>query len=157
MKKIEGKLNIENLNLGIIVSRFNEFITEKLLSGALDAVRRLGGNEENITVVKVPGAFEIPLVAKQMIRQNTFDCIVCLGAVIKGDTPHFDLVVNEATKGIAGLSLETGVPLAFGVLACNTLEQAIERAGSKMGNKGYDAMCTLLESIDVLNQLKKEQ
>jgi len=157
MKKIEGKLNIENLNLGIIVSKFNEFITEKLLSGALDAVRRLGGNEENITVVKVPGAFEIPLVAKQMIRQNTFDGIVCLGAVIKGDTPHFDLVVNEATKGIAGLSLETGVPLAFGVLACNTLEQAIERAGSKMGNKGYDAMCTLLESIDVLNQLKKEQ
>lgn len=157
MKTIEGKLNIQNLNLGIIVSRFNEFITDRLLSGALDAVRTLGGDEDKITIVRVPGAFEIPLVAKQMIRQNTFDGIVCLGAVIKGDTPHFDLVVNEATKGIAGLSLETGVPLSFGVLACNTLDQAIERAGSKMGNKGYDAMCTLLQSIDVLNQLKKEQ
>ena len=138
----EGKVVAEGLKLGIIVGRFNEFISSKLLGGAIDALKRHGVEESEIEIAWVPGAFEIPLVAKKMAKSNKYDAVICLGAVIRGATPHFDYVSNEVTKGIANVSLETEAPVIFGVLTTDTIEQAIERAGTKVGNKGYDAAVT---------------
>ena len=150
MVEINGNLKADNLKFGIIVSRFNSLITEKLLEGALDCIVRHGGSKENITVVRVPGAFEIPLIAKKMAKSKKYDAIICLGAVIRGSTPHFDYVASEVSKGIALVSLETEVPVAFGILTTDTLEQAIERAGTKMGNKGFDAALSAIEMANII-------
>lgn len=152
MKIYEGKLVAQNLKFGIIVGRFNEFIGGKLLSGALDGLKRHGVEEEDIEIAWVPGAFEIPLAAKKMAKTEKYDAVICLGAVIKGATPHFDYVSSEVSKGIASVSLETGLPVIFGVLTTDTIEQAIERAGTKAGNKGYDAAVTAIEMANLLNQ-----
>ena len=153
MKEINGYLKADNLKFGIVVSRFNSLITEKLLEGAIDCIVRHGGNTENITVVRVPGAFEIPLIAKKMAKSGKYDAIICLGAVIRGSTPHFDYVASEVSKGIALVGLETEVPISFGILTTDTLEQAIERAGTKMGNKGFDAALSAIEMVNVLKNL----
>ncbi|MCU0587214.1 MAG: 6,7-dimethyl-8-ribityllumazine synthase [Syntrophobacteraceae bacterium] len=154
MKVYEGKLLAQGLRVGIVISRFNDFICDRLLGGALDALKRSGGSEEQIDVFKVPGAFEIPLIAKQVAVTGRYDAVVCLGAVIRGATPHFDYVASEVSKGIASVSLETGVPIAFGVLTTDTLEQAIERAGSKAGNKGWDAAMAAVEMVNLIKQVK---
>lgn len=153
MKTYEGKLLAEGLRFGIIVSRFNDFICDRLLGGALDALMRSGASEQNIDVYKVPGAFEIPLLTKKVASSAAYDAVICLGAVIRGATPHFDYVANEVSKGIASVSLETGVPIAFGVLTTDTIEQAIERAGSKAGNKGWDAATVAIEMANLLKQI----
>ncbi len=153
MKEINGNLKADELKFGIIVSRFNSLVTEKLLEGALDCIIRHGGKEENITVVRVPGAFEIPIIAKKLAKTGDYDAVICLGAVIRGSTPHFDYVASEVSKGIALVSLETEVPVSFGILTTDTLEQAIERAGTKMGNKGFDAALTAIELANVLKDL----
>jgi 6,7-dimethyl-8-ribityllumazine synthase len=137
------------------VARFNSFITERLLAGALDALRRTGCAESDIEIVKVPGSWEMPLVAREVAGRKRHDAIICLGAVIRGDTPHFDYVAGEAAKGLAQVAAETGVPVAFGVLTCNTLEQAIDRAGAKGGNKGFDAAMTAIEMADLLRKLRE--
>ncbi|MBN2231737.1 MAG: 6,7-dimethyl-8-ribityllumazine synthase [Deltaproteobacteria bacterium] len=150
----EGVLNRgDQCRIGLVVSRFNSFITERLLDGALDALNRHGVAADNCTVYRLPGAFEIPLVAKKIAASGAVDGVICLGAVIRGATPHFDYVAAEVSKGIAQTSLETGVPIAFGILTTDTIEQAVERAGSKAGNKGWDAAVTLLETIDLLRQI----
>ncbi len=156
MRVFEGKLLAQDLRFGIVVSRFNDFICDRLLGGALDALRRNGADENNIDVFKVPGAFEIPLTAKKIATLQRYDAVICLGAVIRGATPHFDYVANEVSKGIAGVSLETGTPIAFGVLTTDTLEQAIERAGSKAGNKGWDAAIAAIEMVNLLQQLPSQ-
>ncbi len=153
MKTYEGKLIAQGLNFGIVVGRFNEFIGGKLLSGALDALNRHGVEEESIEIAWVPGAFEIPLIAKKMAMSKKYDGVICLGAVIRGSTPHFDYVSNEVTKGIAQVSLSTEVPVIFGVLTTDSIEQAIERAGTKAGNKGYDAAVTAIEMANLLRQM----
>lgn len=153
MRVFEGKLLAQDLRFGIIVSRFNDFIGERLLGGAIDALKRSGGSEANIDVFKVPGAFEIPLVAKKIASSGRYDALICLGAVIRGSTPHFDYVANEVSKGIASVSLETGVPVAFGVLTTDTIEQAIERAGTKAGNKGWDAAVSAIEMANLIRQV----
>lgn len=153
MKTFEGKLIAENLRFAIVASRFNEFITNKLIGGALDALRRHGVKDENIELVWVPGSFEIPLLAKKMAELKRFDAVICLGAVIRGDTPHFEYVSSEVSKGIANVSLKTGVPIIFGVLTTDTIEQAIERAGTKAGNKGFDAAVTAIETANLIKQL----
>lgn len=152
MRVYEGKLVAEGLKVGIIIGRFNEFIGGKLLSGALDGLKRHGVDENDIEIVWVPGAFEIPLVAKKMAKSQNYDAVICLGAVIKGATPHFDYVSSEVSKGIASVSLETEIPVIFGVLTTDTIEQAIERAGTKAGNKGYDAAVTAIEMANLLNE-----
>lgn len=153
-KVIEGQLSSQSFHFAIVLSRFNSFITERLLEGALDALSRTGCPPENIEIVKVPGSWEIPLIAKTVARQKRHDGIICLSAVIRGETPHFDYVAGEAAKGIAVSSLDTGVPMAFGVLTCNTLEEAIDRAGTKGGNKGYDAAMTAVEMASLMRQLQ---
>lgn len=145
MKIYEGKLTAEGLKVGIIVSRFNEFITSKLLAGSIDCLKRHGAKEDNIEVCWVPGAFEIPVIAKKMASKGKYDAVICLGAVIRGATPHFDYVSSEVSKGVAHVSLDKEVPVIFGVLTTNTIEQAIERAGTKAGNKGYDAAMSAIE------------
>ena len=150
MKVLEGKLTAEGLRIGIVAARFNEFITNKLVSGAIDALTRHGALEENMTMAWVPGAFEIPLAAQKMANSGKFDAVICLGAVIRGSTPHFDYVSNEVTKGVAHVGLQTGVPTVFGVLTTDTIEQAIERAGTKAGNKGFDAAMTAIEMANLL-------
>ncbi|MDR2414656.1 MAG: 6,7-dimethyl-8-ribityllumazine synthase [Odoribacteraceae bacterium] len=150
MNVIEGKLLADGQRVGVVAGRFNEFITSKLLDGALDAFRRHGGNEANVTVARVPGAFEMPLVAKKMAESGRYDAIVCLGAVIRGATPHFDMVAAETTKGIANVGLQTGVPVIFGVLTTDSIEQAVERAGTKAGNKGFEAMTSAIEMVNLL-------
>jgi 6,7-dimethyl-8-ribityllumazine synthase len=152
-KFIEGKLNAEGLKVGIIVGRFNSFIGERLLEGALDALVRHGADDGQITVARVPGAFEIPLAAQKMAKSGKYDALICLGAVIRGSTPHFDYVASEVSKGIAHVSLETGVPVAFGVLTVDTIEQAIERAGTKAGNKGFDAAMTIIETVNLFKEM----
>lgn len=152
MKIYEGKLISEGLKFGIVVGRFNEFIGGKLLTGALDGLKRHGANDEDIEILWVPGAFEIPLAAKKMAKSKKYDAVLCLGAVIKGSTPHFDYVSSEVSKGIANTSLETEIPIIFGVLTTDTIEQAIERAGTKAGNKGYDAAVTAIEMANLLKQ-----
>ena len=150
MKVLEGKLTAEGLRIGIVAARFNEFITNKLVSGTIDALTRHGASEENMTMAWVPGAFEIPLAAQKMANSGKFDAVICLGAVIRGSTPHFDYVSNEVTKGVAHVGLQTGVPTVFGVLTTDTIEQAIERAGTKAGNKGFDAAMTAIEMANLL-------
>lgn len=152
-KVIEGKFIGENKRFGIVISRFNNFISDKLLEGALDALSRHNVVDDNITIVWVPGAYEIPLTSKKMAKSNKFDAVIALGAVIRGETPHFDYVANEVAKGVAQVNLETGVPVIFGVLTTDTLEQAVERAGSKGGNKGFDAAMAALELISVFEQI----
>ncbi|ROQ90643.1 6,7-dimethyl-8-ribityllumazine synthase [Desulfosoma caldarium] len=153
MKVHEGELRSEGLSFGIVVSRFNDFICERLLGGALDALKRTGASEEQIEVFRVPGAYEIPLAAKKLACSGRFDAVICLGAVIRGATPHFDYVANEVAKGIATVSLETSVPVTFGVLTTDTLEQAIERAGSKAGNKGFDAAMAAVEMANLMKSM----
>lgn len=152
MRIIEGNLVAENIKVGIVVGRFNEFIVSKLLGGALDGLKRHGVNENNIDIAYVPGAFEIPLIAKKMAKDEKYDAVICLGAVIKGSTPHFDYVCAETTKGIGAVGLATEKPVIFGVLTTDTIEQAIERAGTKAGNKGYDAAVTAIEMTNLLKQ-----
>ncbi|MBU0481172.1 MAG: 6,7-dimethyl-8-ribityllumazine synthase [Proteobacteria bacterium] len=151
-KYIDGDLKADGKKFGIVVSRFNSFIAEKLLDGALDTLRRSGAADDDIEVARVPGAYEIPLVAQKMARSGRYDAIICLGAVIRGATPHFDFVANEAAKGIAQVSLESGIPVMFGVLTTDTIEQAIERAGSKAGNKGSDCAIAAVEMINLLSR-----
>lgn len=153
VKTFEGSLTAKGLRFGIVYSRFNSFITDRLLEGALDALRRSGAEEEDIEVAKVPGAFEIPLAAKKMVRSGRFDAVICLGTVIRGATPHFAYIANEVTKGIATLSLESEIPVAFGVLVTETIEQAVERAGTKAGNKGFDAAITAIEMANLVKKI----
>ncbi|KAB2338135.1 6,7-dimethyl-8-ribityllumazine synthase [Cytobacillus depressus] len=156
MKKvIEGHLVGRGLKIGIVVSRFNEFITGKLLSGAEDALKRHGVAEEDVTVVWVPGVFEIPLAAKKLAESEKFDAIITLGTVIRGATPHFDFVSNEVSKGVATTGMQSGIPIIFGVLTTDTIEQAIERAGTKAGNKGWDAAVGAIEMGNLFKQLAK--
>jgi 6,7-dimethyl-8-ribityllumazine synthase len=153
VKYIDGNLKGDGRKIGIIVSRFNSFIAEKLLEGAIDTLVRSGVADKNIEVARVPGAYEIPLVAQKMARAKRYDAVICLGVVIRGATPHFDYVAGEAAKGIAQVSLESGIPVMFGVLTTDTIEQAIERAGSKGGNKGADCAMAALEMVSLLGQL----
>jgi len=153
MKIFEGDLQAKGLKFGIVISRFNEFITGKLLEGAKDALVRHGVKEEDIDIVRVPGSFEIPLIARKMAEKETYNAVICLGTVIRGATPHFDYISAEVSKGIAMVSMETGVPVAFGVLTCDTIEQAVERAGTKSGNKGWDAALTAIEMARLLKNL----
>lgn len=153
MKVYEGNLIAKDLKFGIVISRFNVFIGSKLLEGAIDAIKRHGGDEENISISWVPGAFEIPLVASKMAKSQNYDAIICLGAVIRGSTPHFDYVASEVSKGIANVSLNTGIPVIFGVLTTDTIEQAIERAGTKSGNKGFEAAVAAIEMVNLLKCL----
>lgn len=153
MKIIEGELQAKGLKFGIVVSRFNDFITSRLLEGAVDALVRHGASEGDIEVVKVPGAFEIPVIAKRMAAKGAYQAVICLGTVIRGATPHFEYVASEVSKGVAAASLETGVPIAFGVITSDTIEQAVERAGTKAGNKGWDAAITAIEMAQVIRRL----
>jgi 6,7-dimethyl-8-ribityllumazine synthase len=155
MKILEGKLNAGNHKFGIIIGRFNEFIGSKLLDGALDALKRHGTSEENIEIAWSPGAFEIPLIAKKMSKSKKYDAIICLGAVIRGATPHFDYVSAEVSKGIAHVSLETEIPVIFGILTTDSIEQAIERAGTKSGNKGFDVAVTAIEMINLMKTIEE--
>ncbi len=152
-KIIEGKLDAKGLRIGLLVSRFNSFISDRLVEGAIDALLRHGSEKEDINVVRVPGAYEIPPVAKQMAESGRYDAIVCLGAVIRGATPHFDYVSAEVSKGVASVSIDSGIPVAFGVLTTDTIEQAIERAGSKAGNKGFDAAMAAVEMANLYKAL----
>ena len=152
-KIIEGNLNAQDKKFALVVSRFNDFITDRLVGGALDGLKRSGGRDEDIEIFKVPGAFEIPLMAKKAAQTGRFDAVICLGAVIRGATPHFDVVAAEVSKGIAMVGLETGVPVIFGVVTTDTIEQAIERAGSKSGNKGWDAAITAVEMVNLMDQV----
>ena len=153
VKMIEGKLDAQGIKVGIIVSRFNNFITEKLLAGAVDGLTSHGGNEDDITVVRVPGAFEIPLVADQMASSGSYDALVCLGAVIRGDTPHFEYVSDAVTRGLGEAIANYRIPIGFGILTTNNVEQAMERSGSKDANKGYEAALTAVEMIHVIRRL----
>ena len=150
---IQGKVEARGLRIGIIVSRFNGFITEKLLEGALDGVRSHGGQEQDVTVVRVPGAFEIPLVAERMAAYGQYDALVCLGAVIRGDTPHFEYVADAVTRGIGQTIWKYRIPVGFGVLTTNDVQQAMDRSGSKDGNKGYEAALTAIEMANVIRQI----
>ncbi len=150
---IEGDLQAVGKKFGIIVSRFNSFVSERLLEGALDTLLRSGAEEGAIDVIRVPGAFEIPIMAQKMAKSGGYDAIICLGAVIRGATSHYDLVANEAAKGVAQVGMETGVPAIFGVLTTDTIEQAIERAGSKAGNKGSESALAAIEMINLLSQI----
>jgi len=152
--QIDGKLDATGLKVGLAVSRFNSFIAERLLEGALDALLRHGATDTDLTVVRVPGAFELPLITKKMAESKKYDAIVCLGAVIRGATPHFDYVSAEVSKGIASVSLDSGVPVAFGVLTTDNIEQAVERAGTKAGNKGFEAAVTAIEMVNLLRSME---
>ena len=157
MPTYEGRLDAAGLRVAVVVSRFNELITRQLLEGARDSLRRHGADEETLSVVWVPGAFEIPPVAQRLARSGAFDAVVCLGAVIRGATPHFDHVANQTAAGIARAAQETGVPVIFGILTTDTIEQAIERAGTKAGNKGFDAAVAAIEMANLLRQLPGEK
>ncbi|MCK5780387.1 MAG: 6,7-dimethyl-8-ribityllumazine synthase [Psychrilyobacter sp.] len=150
MKVLEGNFNGENIKVGVVCGRFNEFITSKLLGGAKDALVRHGVSEKNIDVAWVPGVYEMPLIAKKMVETKKYDTVIALGAVIKGSTPHFDYVSAEVSKGIAMVSMDSGIPVIFGVLTTNTIEQAIERAGTKAGNKGFDAGVSAIEMVNLV-------
>ena len=153
MNTLEGNLIAEGMKIAIVARRFNEIITNKLLGGAIDSFVRHGGNKNDITVAWVPGAFEIPLIAKKMAASKKYDAVVCLGAVIRGATPHFDMVANETTKGIAAVGLQSEVPVVFGVLTTDNIEQAVERAGSKAGNKGFEAATTAIEMHNLIKKI----
>lgn len=154
MHTFEGKLVSQNIRVGIVAARFNEFIVGKLVGGAMDALLRHDVREEDIDLAWVPGAFELPLIAKKMAESGKYDAVICLGAVIRGATSHYDLVCNEAAKGIAHVSLDSGVPVLFGVVTTENIEQAIERAGSKAGNKGYDAALSALEMVNLVRAIE---
>lgn len=153
MKRIEGNFLAQGLKICIVASRFNEFITQKLIGGAEDALKRHGAASDDITLVWVPGAFEIPLVAKKAAKSQRYDAVICVGAVIKGATPHFDYVSSEVAKGVAYVGLESDVPVIFGVLTTNSIEEAVERAGTKAGNKGFDAAVSAIEMVNLMKQL----
>ena len=153
-RMVEGNLTAKGFAFGIVASRFNEFITARLLDGALDALRRHGADEDKITVARVPGSYEIPLVAKKMAASHQYDAVICLGTVIRGATPHFEYIAGEVAKGVATVGLDTGVPVVFGVLTTDSIEQAVERAGTKAGNKGFDAACAAIEMANLLRELK---
>lgn len=153
IKTYEGRLEAKGLKAAIVISRFNSFITERLLEGALDALRRHGAADDDLAIVRVPGAFELPVIAKKLAQGGKYQAVIALGAVIRGATPHFDMVANETSKGLALAALETGVPVAFGVLTCDTIEQAVERAGTKAGNKGFDAAMTAIEMVNLAAEL----
>ena len=150
---IEGKLDAKGLRFGIVVSRFNSFISDRLVEGAIDALFRHGVERDNLHIVRVPGAFEIPLTAKKLVETGRYDAIICLGAVIRGATPHFDYVSAEVSKGIAAVSLDSGIPVSFGVLTTDSIEQAIERAGTKAGNKGFEAAVGAIEMVNLFKAL----
>jgi 6,7-dimethyl-8-ribityllumazine synthase len=152
-KEIHGMLDAKGKTFGITISRFNEFITHKLLEGALDCLKRHGAEDDKITIAWVPGSFEIPYAAQKMAKSKKFDAVIALGSVIRGQTPHFDYIANEVAKGIARISLDTGVPTIFGVITADTLEQAIERAGTKAGNKGWDAALSAIEMVKLFEQI----
>jgi len=153
LKEIHGQLAIDGQRFGIVVSRFNEFITSKLLGGAVDTLKRHGAKDEDITCVHVPGAFELPLIARRLAESTAFDAVICLGCVIRGQTPHFEYIAGEAARGIARVGMDTGVPCTFGVITADTLEQAVERAGAKAGNKGADAAISAIELTSLLTLL----
>lgn len=153
MKIFEGELQAKGLKFGIVMSRFNEFITGKLLDGAVDALVRHGAREDDIDLAKVPGSFEIPLIARKMALKGTYNAVICLGTIIRGATPHFEYIAAEVSKGIASASLETGVPIVFGIITSDTIEQAVERAGTKSGNKGWDAAMTAIEMAQLQKKL----
>ena len=153
LRTIEGQMNAQGLKFAIVATRFNDFIVDRLIGGAVDYLSRHGGNVDDITVIRVPGAFEMPVVCQKVARSKKYDAIIALGAVIRGATPHFEFVSSEATKGIAHVSLETGVPIGFGLLTTDNIEQAVERAGSKAGNKGVEAASAVLETVRVLQSL----
>jgi 6,7-dimethyl-8-ribityllumazine synthase len=153
-RAIEGKLWGEGFRFGIVVSRFNGFITERLLEGAIDGLARHGVRDEDIDVLRVPGSFEIPVATKRLATLNRYHAIICLGAVIRGATPHFDYIAGQVSSGVAAIALETGVPCLFGILTTDTVEQAVERAGTKMGNKGWDAALSAVEMANVFAQLQ---
>jgi 6,7-dimethyl-8-ribityllumazine synthase len=150
MDTYQGKLQAKGLKIGIIVSRFNQFISERLLEGAMDALYKLGADDKDISLYKVPGSFEIPLIAKKLALSKKVDGILCLGTLIRGDTPHFDFLSSEVTKGLAQISMDDGIPVSFGVLTVDTIEQGIERAGTKAGNKGYDSAFSLVETLNLI-------
>jgi 6,7-dimethyl-8-ribityllumazine synthase len=152
-KVLEGKIDAKGLKVGLVVSRFNDFINERLLEGALDALTRNGAVERDLCVVKVPGAFEIPLAAQKMAKSGMYDAVICLGCVIRGATPHFEYISAEVAKGIAKVSLESSIPVSFGVITADNLEQAIERAGTKAGNKGWDAALSAIEMINLFKAM----
>jgi 6,7-dimethyl-8-ribityllumazine synthase len=152
MKIHQGKLQAKGLRIAIVVSRFNSFISERLLEGALEALQKMGAQETDLTVYKVPGSFEVPLVAKKIAKSKAADGILCIGALIRGDTPHFDYLSAEVTKGLAQIAMDDGIPVAFGILTVDTVEQGIERAGTKAGNKGYDAAFSLVETLNMIKE-----
>jgi len=153
-KVIEGSMIVKQKKFGIIASRFNDFMTKELVSGCSDTLVRHGADQKDLTVVWVPGAFEIPVVAQKMAKSKDYDALICLGTIIRGATPHFDFIASEAAKGIAKISLDSGIPVIFGVITADTIEQAVERAGSKDGNKGKDAALSAIEMVNVLGQIK---
>jgi len=155
VRVLEGLLDASGLRFGVAVSRFNEFISERLLEGALDALRRHGARDEDIEVARVPGSFELPVVVKRLLSSGKYDAVVALGAVIRGATPHFDFIAAEVTKGLAQCSLESGLPVAYGVVTTDTIEQAVERAGTKAGNKGWDAALSAIEMADLMRKLPR--
>lgn len=150
---IEGNLDAQGFRFAIVVGRFNNFISERLLEGALDALRRHGANDKDLTIARVPGAFEIPITVKKLVETGKFDAVIALGAIIRGSTPHFDYVAAEASKGIAHCSMDTGIPIAFGILTTDTIEQAIERAGTKAGNKGFEAATSTIEMVNLFKEI----
>jgi 6,7-dimethyl-8-ribityllumazine synthase len=154
-KTIEGKLMAKGLKFGIVLSRFNNFVSDRLLEGALDALRRSGAEEGDCSVIRVPGSFEIPLATKKMAKSGKYDALICLGCVIRGATPHFEYIATEVTKGIASIMLDSEVPISFGVLITDTIEQAIERAGTKVGNKGFDAAMSAIEMANLMKEIGK--
>lgn len=154
VSSIEGALDAKTLKVAVVVARFNSFITERLLDGALDALQRTGADTDNVTVVRVPGSWEIPLTVKALGESKEFDAIICLGAVVRGETPHFDVVVNESANGMAKAATDLEIPVVNGVLTTNTMEQAIDRAGGKAGNKGFDAAMTAIEMVNVLRRIR---
>lgn len=154
METYQGKLQAKGLKFGIVVSRFNQFISERLLEGALDALSKLGASETDIFVYKVPGSFEVPILVKKLARSKKVDGIICLGALIRGDTPHFDFLSAEVTKGISQIAIDEGIPCSFGILTVDTIEQGIERAGTKAGNKGWDAAFSAVETLNLIKTAK---
>ena len=152
MKTYQGQLQAGGLKIGIVLSRFNNFISERLLEGALDALEKMGADQKDLSVYKVPGSFEVPVIAKKLAQSGKVDGILCLGALIRGDTPHFDFLSAEVTKGLAQISMDHGMPVSFGILTVDTIEQGIERAGTKAGNKGYDAAFSLVETLILIKK-----
>ena len=153
-RTFEGKISAEDFSFAIVVSRFNDFISSKLVEGALDALKRHGMNDDKLTLVKVPGAFEIPMTAKKLAKSGKYDAVICLGAVIRGGTPHFEYVAAEVSKGIATVSMNSDIPVMFGILTTENIEQAIERAGTKAGNKGYDCAVAAIEMVNLISEIE---